>query len=86
MAFLRDPWLPPLLPVTLPQYPQMGEAELEEKEAGLVELEEREEAGLVEVEVELELEEVVVEVGEQRKGGTLDSIHFLLLKIVGGPR
>ena len=68
MAFLRDPWLPPLLPLTLLQYPQMAEAELAGEEAGRVG---EEEAELVELEVELELEEVEVEVGEQRKGGTL---------------
>ena len=69
MAFLRDPWLPPLLPVTLPQCPLLVEAELEEKEeAGLVEqeLEEvelagEEEAGLVVLELEEEEE------AEQRK-------------------
>ena len=44
MAFLRDPWLPPLLPLTLLLYPQMAEAELVELE---VELE------LEEVEVEV---------------------------------
>ena len=62
MAFLRDPWLPPLLPLTLLRCLLLVEAGLEE-----VELAGEEEAELV----QLVLEEEVVEVGEQQKGGTL---------------
>ena len=71
MAFLKDPWLQPLLPPTLllqhqklEEEPELEEAELEEAElAG------PEEAGQVEL-VLVEAEEVVEEV-EQRQERTM---------------
>ena len=71
MAFLKDPWLLPLLPLTLLLQHQKleEEAELEEPELEEAEQAGLEEAGLAEL-VLVEAEEVVEEV-EQRQERTM---------------